>query len=154
MKPATCHPDRPYRAKGLCGKCYAAQWWDRYGEQCKRKQREYYHKNPKVLEQKRAWRRNNPEKVRLSGLKYRWVKWGGQSKDGYEQMLAVQNGVCAICERSDVKLCIDHDHKANVVRGLLCYNCNLVLGLAKDSIKNLIAAARYLEKHGTDERAV
>ncbi|MBD1871920.1 hypothetical protein H6F75_00350 [Nodosilinea sp. FACHB-131] len=24
--PPTCHPDRPYHAKGLCSKCYKSQW--------------------------------------------------------------------------------------------------------------------------------
>ena len=27
MKQATCHPERPHRAKGLCGACSAAAWY-------------------------------------------------------------------------------------------------------------------------------
>jgi hypothetical protein len=32
---------------------------------------------------------------------------------------------------------IDHDHKTNKVRGLLCHACNLTLGLARDNVEIL-----------------
>jgi hypothetical protein len=28
-RPASCHPDRPYRARGLCYACYSIWWWRR-----------------------------------------------------------------------------------------------------------------------------
>lgn len=46
----------------------------------------------------------------------------------YEQMLADQGGGCAICERPassmPTRLHVDHDHKTQLVRGLLCWWCN------------------------------
>jgi hypothetical protein len=42
---------------------------------------------------------------------------------------------------------IDHDHKNNKIRGLLCAICNQALGLFKDNIKNLQEAIKYLEEH-------
>lgn len=39
---------------------------------------------------------------------------------------------------------IDHDHETNEVRGLLCINCNMLLGQAKDKLTVLDAAQRYL----------
>ncbi len=48
----------------------------------------------------------------------------------YEALMARQNGRCALCGRteSDVgdgrHLCVDHDHKTGVVRGILCRGCN------------------------------
>ena len=72
----------------------------------------------------------------------------------YEDMLANQNNVCAICgsdgfimdaTKHKVKLVVDHDHKTGTVRGLLCHNCNRALGLFKDSPGTLQTAIDYLE---------
>lgn len=48
----------------------------------------------------------------------------------YDNMLLEQNGGCKICGRHPKKyrLSIDHDHKTNKVRGLLCVSCNRALG--------------------------
>ena len=75
----------------------------------------------------------------------------------FEEILDRQSGRCAIC-RTDVPggrhgiWHIDHDHRCcpgssscgNCVRGLLCQNCNLFLGNAKDDPVILLAAVRYL----------
>jgi len=50
----------------------------------------------------------------------------------YEEMLAEQDGVCAICHGEepypeDRRLPVDHDHDSGEVRGLLCYSCNTKL---------------------------
>ena len=44
----------------------------------------------------------------------------GLSVVGYRNLLAQQNGVCAICRDPDCSLCVDHDHKTGRVRALLC----------------------------------
>ena len=48
---------------------------------------------------------------------------------GYEELLAEQDGHCALCpqEPKTRKLDIDHDHKTMQVRGLLCHRCNRAL---------------------------
>ena len=48
----------------------------------------------------------------------------------YDELLALQGGVCPGCERAPqrVRHCIDHDHKTLEVRGLLCFRCNYVTG--------------------------
>src|ERR1035437_8577498 len=57
-----------------------------------------------------AWRRNKHYNV---------------TPDQYSQMLINQEHKCAICYRSveqlKTELCVDHCHKTNVVRGLLCH---------------------------------
>lgn len=62
--------------------------------------------------------------------------------------------ICGITEQDALKnnnktkhygLYIDHDHTTNKVRGMLCHNCNLIIGHAKDSTILLLAAAKYLE---------
>lgn len=71
----------------------------------------------------------------------------------YQEMLAAQGNVCAICERPErstdkkgrVKaLAVDHDHETGAVRGLLCANCNKGIGNLGDNVDTLIAAAAYL----------
>lgn len=60
-----------------------------------------------------------------------------------------QNGCCKVCKRHESefkrRLHIDHDHATGKIRGLLCANCNLVLGGAKDNSDNLLAGAAYLK---------
>ena len=70
-------------------------------------------------------------------------RYGITSKD-YDQMLDKQNKSCAICKESGIKLLVDHCHKNKNVRGLLCHNCNILLGNAKDSPEILRAALAYL----------
>lgn len=50
---------------------------------------------------------------------------------------------CEICD-TDKKIYYDHDHKTGRFRGWLCYNCNLMLGFAKDNIETLDKAKEYL----------
>ena len=56
----------------------------------------------------------------------------GITAEEYEQRLARQGGQCAICyatESNNGKMfAVDHDHETGVVRGLLCTQCNLLLG--------------------------
>lgn len=85
----------------------------------------------------------------------RLIRDYGITLDQYEELLGQQNSLCAICgeegfsmhkHREDtVKLVVDHDHRTNHVRGLLCHNCNRALGLFKDGIYNLKKAIDYLE---------
>jgi hypothetical protein len=63
----------------------------------------------------------------------------------YDAMLAEQDGVCAICKTGGHKLNIDHCHKTNLVRGLLCSACNLGLGNFGDDPGFLRMAADYAE---------
>jgi hypothetical protein len=80
------------------------------------------------------------------------------SKDDYEKMLEEQNNVCKLCKNPETvsnspkssgpnRLAIDHCHKTDKIRGLLCRSCNLMLGNAKDSIELLQEAIDYLQKH-------
>jgi len=66
----------------------------------------------------------------------------------YARLLSVQDGRCAICLKRPrkVRLAVDHDHRTQVVRGLLCSRCNhKLLGGANDSAVMLQRAASYLD---------
>jgi hypothetical protein len=55
---------------------------------------------------------------------------------------------CNICntELND-KSCIDHNHITMQVRGVLCNNCNVIIGLAKEDKKILKNTIKYLKKY-------
>lgn len=59
----------------------------------------------------------------------------------YEQL----GSSCSVCGGS-TRLAVDHCHSSGKVRGLLCMNCNLVIGHAKDDPERLRALAVYLEQ--------
>lgn len=66
----------------------------------------------------------------------------------YDEMLAAQDGVCAICRglnKSGKRLAVDHDHNTGKVRGLLCTNCNTAIGKLGHDLGLLNAAINYLE---------
>ena len=88
--------------------------------------------------------RRKPE-VKLRYQNYRLKKRYGITIKNYWDLVAKQNGVCLICNKSDGhKLHIDHDHKTGKVRGLLCGSCNRGLGMFKEDIKHLKSAIKYL----------
>ena len=90
----------------------------------------------------------NPSEIRRNEAQEREiVKKYGITEDQYQQILKLQSGVCAICERHQRyrRLSIDHSHKTGKVRGLLCNFCNRSLGRYGDSPIRLRKAAEYLE---------
>lgn len=71
----------------------------------------------------------------------------GISKDEYLSLLDAQNDVCAICHGTTERtLHVDHCHNSGLVRGLLCSNCNTLLGLAQEDIAILARAIEYLSE--------
>jgi hypothetical protein len=76
----------------------------------------------------------------------RWLnaKYGLTPED-FDRLLEEQHGACAVCGREmGADLHVDHDHKTNEVRGLLCGSCNRGIGLLQENPKVLYAAGRYL----------
>lgn len=73
----------------------------------------------------------------------------------YKRMLDAQGGGCAICgvkpeeqkARFKKYLPVDHDHRTDRIRGLLCAKCNAGLGHFDDSPARLRSAATYIEAH-------
>jgi hypothetical protein len=98
---------------------------------------------------KRVYHQNNREK-QLVAMRRRYLKRTYKiTPEEYDRMLLEQNGVCAICLRpNETKfkyLAVDHNHSTGAIRGLLCSNCNLAIGLLKDDPLRARALASYLE---------
>ena len=66
----------------------------------------------------------------------------------YNAMLLKQSGRCAICLTDAPggrgRFHVDHCHDTKRVRGLLCNQCNRMVGQGKDIAIVFLAAARYL----------
>lgn len=91
---------------------------------------------------------NHRANVRKGSLKKRY----GITPEDYDDLFRKQKGVCDICQLPEPEtskreyLCIDHDHKTGIVRGLLCHDCNIGIGKFKDDIQRLKSAIFYIEK--------
>lgn len=69
--------------------------------------------------------------------------------DRLTQLFIKQGNCCGICKKTTsnwTDLCIDHDHESGLVRGLLCRDCNIGLGLFRESLEITDNAAAYLAR--------
>lgn len=84
----------------------------------------------------------------------------GLTEQQVHEMYVSQSGRCLICNvyKSTYSkpggLVIDHNHSDGTVRGLLCTNCNTLLGRCNDNVELLQKAIFYLQlprkKEGSD----
>lgn len=96
----------------------------------------------------RRWREAHPtaERKPRSWDKYLRSNYGIGAED-YEALVAEQCGRCAVCgRRPEKRLFVDHNHQTKRVRGLLCLQCNAMLGQSGDQPAILRAGADYLER--------
>ncbi len=83
-----------------------------------------------------------------------WNRQYGITRADYQRMFEEQGGVCAICGRQETAtrkgtlrhLAVDHCHKTNAVRGLLCHVCNSGIGYFRDDAALIRRALSYLER--------
>jgi hypothetical protein len=114
------------------------------------------HKEEK-RQKNREWKRLNRDKVRASKRRWRarhsahnnYYKYG-VSERWYQDKLDEQGGGCAICgtEMCGVnRLHIDHCHRTNRNRGILCAMCNHALERMENVPDWDIKALLYLEQY-------
>jgi len=111
-----------------------------------------YRSKPEVAAKNRKrvrdWQKKNPDRVRENWFKLAY----GITVGDYDLLLIRQNGVCAICRKPPApgkRLHVDHCHKTEVIRGLLCSPCNTSIGMMRDDAALLRAAADYVEKYSS-----
>lgn len=97
------------------------------------------------------WRQRFPEKWEAYNRERNWKRNYGMTPEQYHKMPESQGGVCAVCgtDKPDKKrkfFSVDHCHKTGAIRGLLCTNCNFILGHSFDSVELLEKSIAYLKK--------
>lgn len=114
---------------------------EKWKEITKKSQSKYYKNNKEKCRQaSNKWLNKNENYFRKRDLKRQY----GLTLDDIEKMKNSQNNKCKIC-LEEKELVVDHCHKTNQVRGLLCRNCNYALGHFKDSINIISNALEYLK---------
>lgn len=159
-----CQEDRPAdefikndRRCRPCRNAYRREWERLNPGKAAEGRRRWREANPETLTAARKkWREDNKEKLRDDKRRDRLAKFG-LTPQVYDELLAMQGGVCAICKETcptGRNLAVDHDHACCpgnescgvCVRGLLCYRCNTAIGHLGDSAQIARSAADYLEQ--------
>jgi hypothetical protein len=101
------------------------------------------------------YRKANRDLVNKKRVQYNRAKKAFFPPDLFDERLAAQNGVCAICGAKDAggrgAFHADHDHATETPRGVLCHRCNIALGHFRDNPEILQAAIEYLNKYSEVE---
>jgi len=107
----------------------------------------------------------HPDRVRASTYKWRdanYSKFQSYNKSAilkrkygitlkqWEEKFIAQGSCCLICKTSDPNSkrgwSTDHCHATNIVRGILCQACNIMLGGCRDNSDILRSAIAYLAR--------
>lgn len=121
-------------------------------------QKKFYQRHrERLIKEKAAWvkedRLKHPDKYKESLVrqkKTRMKKKYGITSEKWAELFESQDSRCAICRSGSTAgqgWHTDHCHTGNFVRGILCYHCNVMLGLARDNTQILEAAIAYLKEH-------
>lgn len=142
--------EKGYR-RGACKTCESARV------------RAYYAANPEYRAYTKAnsikQAKANPERTALYGRRVMLKRNYGITPEQFDQLLAAQNGCCALCGATEhgrtgdsgryngrnkwlvESWPVDHDHKAGHVRGLLCHPCNIRIG-GYEALRDLVGDDR------------
>lgn len=143
----------------------AKAWRQANLEKCKEREKEKSAARRKAnREQENLWqkeyRKNNPEKFKMYNerrkgkhkiyARRKLLEKYGLNEESFNYLLLLQEGKCAICKVpfEGKTPSIDHCHKTNKTRSLLCAGCNIVLGYVEkyphDILKDF---TEYLKTH-------
>ena len=109
-----------------------------------------------------SWREKNRERLRKYNQEYvrlnperrkrtlqdAWKRRVYNLEPEDYTLLDLNSGTCWICGGIGPKgLYVDHDHQTNIIRGLLCMQCNMAIGLLQENEGRFLAAVEYLRAH-------
>jgi len=142
------------------------KWVDKNREKFLEYHREY-NRRPEAKKRRRELRKKNLDKYRaVDNAHYArnrdrhrelsMAKRYNFSVEYYRELFVKHNNLCAICHKPEKSLdrrnnrirwlSVDHCHKTNKVRGLLCQNCNQAIGLIHEDVSILNKIKKYLEQ--------
>lgn len=119
----------------------------------------------KYIETRREYGRKEENKIRRKEImkspqgkeinfKNNLKKFYNITPEQYYNTLKEQNECCAICGKHyslfNTRLHVDHNHSTGKIRGLLCLNCNHLIGKAHESTEILNSAIQYLNLYDED----
>ena len=116
----------------LCGRCK------------KFRQRKFFHPS---LMNKYGLQATCKSCMKVNNYEYN-IKSKGLTIKEYEELIKTQK-TCSICDKNPNGrykiLNMDHNHLTKKFRGLLCMNCNMIIGLIHDDPNLISKIANYLE---------
>jgi len=132
-------------------KNYHKEYYIRNKEKYKERNRLWKSAHKEIVKKKRKeWFKNHPDALIKSRKNYKLKKAYGITIEEYNILFLNQNGCCKICKKPQStfkrSLAVDHCHKTNRIRGLLCHKCNLMIGYCEENLELLKSAASYLNK--------
>ena len=153
-RPCRAGEKREQRQRNLkAARDYEKTWRDKNKDRIK----SYPSRDSRITSERvRQWKRENPERTK-SNSRDRWLRRRfGISLQIYERLLNEQDGACAVCKDKKPQdkraLAVDHDHKTDEIRGLLCSQCNTGLGMFRDNPEYLRNAIAYLKNAKTQDQ--
>ena len=146
-----------YKKDGLrsaCKVCNAnnKEYLQKYYVENKEKIAKYQKENRETISlRNKDWLRQRPEKVKEYQIRERAKKYNLKPEE-LLSMIKTANGKCSACNKNTDFLVVDHNHQCfkrpptcgGCTRGLICNNCNLILGKAQDSVELLKNLLSYL----------
>ena len=116
--------------------------------------KKYRQKNPIKFQERDKKRASSPHRKKWQ--RERNLKNKNCTIDIFEKLKDAQKNKCAICSREETalnnagkirELSVDHCHKTEKVRGLLCNLCNPMIGYVREDISILENAIKYISTH-------
>lgn len=152
--------------RSSCNDCickYSREYHKKHKSLIKIKAHKYYLKNKThLLAYSKKYKELNKEKVKKRIKKYKKLDPNYYRKinlkknykislQEFNKLSKNQNNKCAICllHKNKLKrgLFVDHCHKSNKIRGLLCGKCNASIGLMNENIFIFKNAIKYLMQY-------
>ena len=128
-----------------CKKCGSTEKYTT-SRHCKPCRLEYAKQHrPKTKEARSAYMKayNLKNKDRIRDAKFQ--RKYGLTLTEYDLLWEKQGRKCYVCWATDRTFHLDHCHKTNKVRGILCSQCNHAIGLFQDNPNHMRRAADYVE---------
>ena len=112
----------------------------------------------KSIEKQRAkcrryyWRHREKENLRCRRYSETRQCFAGRLRQRYnvtlewfDTQIQKQCGRCGVCNQILLKPDVDHNHKTGQARGLLCHQCNMLIGYLEKFSELLSSASEYLQ---------